>query len=191
MYSVIMGHLGSEAVAANSIANIAKNLILSFCMGVASGGAIIVGNELGKGDLVKAKEYGKKVCTASVVSGVITGLCLILMIPVILRFSNLTDTSTYYLKWMLVMCSYYLAGKSINMTTIGGIFSAGGDSRFGLVCDTITMWAVAVPLGFLAAFVFKLPVLGVYFVLCLDEVIKLPAVFKHYKKYIWVKDLTK
>ena len=81
-------------------------------------------------------------------------------------------------------------GKSINVTTIGGIFSAGGDTRFGLICDTITLWCVTVPLGFIAAFVLKWPVLAVYFVLNLDEVVKLPVVYRHYKEYAWVNNLT-
>lgn len=191
MYSVIMGHLGDDATAANSIANIAKNLIASFCMGLGNGGAIIVGNELGRGNLEKAKRYGSKICKMAIISGIITGGVLLALIPAILHFTNLSEQATEYLKWMLVMCSYYLVGKSINATTIPGIFCAGGDSKFGFICDAITMWAVTVPLGFLTAFVLRLPVLAVYFVLTLDEIVKLPAVYKNYKKYAWVKDLTR
>ena len=88
------------------------------------------------------------------------------------------------------MCSIYMIGKSVNTTTIAGIFCAGGDSRFGFVCDSITMWCITVPLGFIAAFVWKLPVPVVYLIINLDEMLKLPAVYKHYKKYMWVKDLT-
>ena len=91
---------------------------------------------------------------------------------------------------MLVMCSYYMVGKSVNGTTIAGIFCAGGDSKFGFLCDTVTMWCITVPLGLLTAFMLKLPVLAVYFIVNLDEVVKLPAVYRHYKKYKWVKDLT-
>lgn len=91
---------------------------------------------------------------------------------------------------MLFISSYYVIGKSINSMTIGGIFPAGGDTKFGLICDVVTMWCFAVPLGCIAAFVFKLPVMMVYFVLNLDELVKLPAVFKHYKQYKWLKNLT-
>lgn len=190
MYSVIMGHLGSDAVAANSIANIVKNLIACFCLGLGSGGGIMVGNKLGAGKLEEAKKYGKKLCIMSVVSGAVSGLLLLAAIPAVLHISNLSPQSAHYLKWMLAMCSYYMIGKSINSTTIAGIFCAGGDSRFGFLCDTITLWCVTVPLGLLAAFVLNMPVLFVYFVVNLDEIIKLPAVFKQYKKYKWVKDLT-
>ncbi len=53
-----------------------------------------------------------------------------------------------------------------------------------------SMWCITVPLGLLTAFMLKLPVLAVYFIVNLDEIVKLPAVYRHYKKYKWVKDLT-
>lgn len=190
MYSVIMGHLGSDAVAANSIANIVKNLIACFCLGLGSGGGIIVGNELGAGRPDKAKEYGGKLCKLSVLCGAASGIVLLAFSPLILAVTDLSDMADTYLKWMLVMCSYYMVGKSVNGTTIGGIFCAGGDSGFGFLCDTITMWCITVPLGFLAAFVLHLPVVFVYFIVNLDEIVKLPAVYRHYKKYKWVRDLT-
>lgn len=183
MYSVIMGHLGSDAVAANSIANIVKNLVACFCLGLGSGGGIMVGNELGAGRLDKAKEYGDKLCRLSVLCGAASGIVLLALSPLILAVTDLSVTADAYLKWMLVMCSYYMVGKSVNGTTIAGIFCAGGDSKFGFLCDTVTMWCITVPLGLLTAFVLKLPVLAVYFIVNLDEIVKLPAVYRHYKKY--------
>ena len=190
LYSVIMGHLGTDAVAANSVANIVKNLAACFCLGIGSGGGIMVGNELGAGKLKLAKEYGRKLCNLSIICGAMSGLFLLALSPLILAVTDLSDTATEYLKWMLVMCSYYMIGKSVNGTTIAGIFCAGGDSKFGFLCDTITLWCFTVPLGLIAAFALKLPVLAVYFIVNLDEIVKLPAVYRHYIKYKWVKDLT-
>ena len=190
MYSVILGHLGSDAVAANSIANITKNLLVCICTGFGYGGSIIIGNLLGEGKLSEARKSGNILCKIAVFSGCLTGGLILLLIPMILHFTNLTDTAGGYLKYMLIMSSYYVIGKSINGMTIGGIFPAGGDTKFGLKCDAVTMWCFAVPLGCIAAFVFKLPVMMVYFVLNLDELVKLPAVFKHYKQYKWLKNLT-
>lgn len=189
MYSVIMGHWGTDAVAANSIANIIKNLIVCFCIGISTGGGIIIGNELGAGRLDTAKEYGGKLCRLAIIFGIASGLIMFMLSPLILKLSNLSDTANHYLKWMIVMCSVYMVGKSVNTATIGGIFCAGGDSKFGFICDCITMWCITVPLGFIAAFALKLPVFAVYLIINLDEMVKLPAVYKHYKKYLWVKDL--
>ena len=125
-----------------------------------------------------------------VLCGVASGIVMLALSPLIFAMTDLSVTADTYLKWMLVMCSRYMVGKSVNGTTIGGIFCAGGDSRFGFLCDAVTMWCVTVPLGFLAAFVLQLPVVAVYFIVNLDEIVKLPAVYRHYKKYRWVKDLT-
>lgn len=191
MYSVILGHMGTDAVAANSIANITKNLLVCFCLGLGSGGSIIVGNALGAGELEKAKRDGALLVRLSIVCGVLTGLALLALSPVILQNVNISAQAKEYLRMMLYICSYYLAGKAVNGMTIGGIFCAGGDSRFGLVCDAVTLWCITIPLGVLAAFVFQAPVIVVYFLLNLDEVVKLPAVYRHYKKYRWVRNLTK
>ncbi len=190
MFSVIMGHLGSDAVAANSIANIVKELAACFCVGLSSGGGIMIGNALGAGELEKGKLYGQKLCRLALITGTISGVALLAISPLILHFTNLTSQANEYLKWMLMICSYHIIGKSMNSTTIGGIFCAGGDSKFGFVWDTITMWVVIIPAGFIAAFALKLPVMAVYFIISLDEFVKLPAVYRNYKKYKWVKDLT-
>lgn len=192
MFTVIMGHLGSDAVAANSIAGIVKNLISCLCIGIGSGSGIIVGNELGSGNLNRAREYGGRLCRLSLVMGAVSGAVLLLFSPLIMEYANnLSPQAQAYLRGMLFMCSYYLIGKSANMTVVAGIFCAGGDTKFGFLCDTVTMWGIIVPIGLLAAFVFKLPVLAVYFLLNLDEFVKLPAVYRHYKKYLWVRNLTR
>jgi putative MATE family efflux protein len=192
MYSVIMGHMGTDAVAANSIANIVKNLAMCFCFGIGTGGGILVGNELGAGNLSEAKRDGRRMCRIALASGVMTGALVLAVSPAVIRCSGqLSETARSYLQLMFFVCTYYLVGQSINSTTIAGIFCAGGDSKFGFICDTITLWAVTVPLGCIAAFVLRLPVMAVYILINIDEIIKLPAVYRHYRKYEWVRDLTR
>lgn len=190
MYSVIMGHLGTDAVAANGIANISKNLVVCFCLGLGNAGSIIVGNRLGADRLQEAKEIGETLTKTAIIAGIVSGLVLIALSPFITKIVDLTPTARGYLQKMLLISSYYIAGKSVNCMTIGGIFAAGGDSKFGMLCDSVTLWCIIVPLGCICAFILKLPVMVVYFVLNLDEIIKLPVVYKHYTKYKWIKNLT-
>lgn len=192
MTSVIMGHLGTDAVAANSIAQIAKNLAACLCLGIGTGAGIIIGNELGQGNLAQAKKTGNKLCIISLITGAASCVILFTCIPVIQGFAGtLSPQAQDYLRFMLFVCSYYLIGKSFSATVIGGIFSAGGDTRFGLICDTINMWAIIVPVGCIAAFVLHLPVPVVYFLLNLDEFTKMPLEIWYYRKYRWVKNITK
>lgn len=191
MFSVIMGHLGSDAVAANSVANILKNIIACVCNGIGIGAGIIVGNELGKGEMERATEYGNRLFKLAVFAGAVSGLILLAVSPVLRIFTgSLSAQAHSYLKNMMYICTYYMIGKSVNTTVIAGVFCAGGDTKFGLKCDAVTMWVILIPIGMITAFVLKLPIMVVYFIISMDEIIKLPAVYRHYKKYNWVRNLT-
>ena len=189
MITVFMGHRGTDAATANSIASIVKDLVSCLCFAIAGGSVIVIGNELGAGRYDTAKLYGDKLLKITIISGIILGLIAAASAPVILYFVHLTDLAEHYLFIMLMMCSYYILGRSINSTLIGGIFSAGGDTKFGFICDTLTMWAFIVPVGYITSTVLQWPVMVVYFLLNLDEIVKLPAVFIHYRKYKWVRNI--
>ena len=193
MYSVILGHLGNDAVAANSMVVVVRNLSSTFCFAVASAGGILLGNVMGEGKLDKAKEYASQVMRMTVISGLAGAVILIACMPLVLRFAStsLSETAMGYLKVMLWINTYYIMGGAVNTSLIAGVFRAGGDTRFGLICDTIDMWCYAVPLGFFAAFVLKLPVLWVYFLLCTDEFVKWPWVIAHYRSGKWAKNITR
>jgi len=191
MYSVIMGHMGSDVVAANSIVVVVRNFGTVFCFGLANAGGILIGNEIGENKLELAKADTSRVVRLTIVSGFVGGLLVFLATPFVLQYASLSETAMYYLKYMLYINVYYIMGAAVNTTLIAGIFRAGGDSRFGFICDLVDMWCYAVPLGFLAAFVFKLPVLWVYFLLCTDEFVKWPWVIRHYKSYKWLKNITR
>ncbi len=191
MYSVIMGHLGSDAVAANSMASIVRSMIASLCWGIASGVGIIIGGMLGRNEIDEAKKAGGKFVRLSIWIGVGSGVVVLAVTPLLMSFVTLNEQAQYYLKFMMLMAAYYIIGNSLNSTIISGIFPAGGDTRFGMICDIVTLWCVVVPMGMIAAFLLKLPVLVVAFILTLDEFVKIPAVYKHYMKYKWLKNITR
>lgn len=191
MYSVILGHLGTDAVAANSLVVVVRNLGTVLCFGTASAGGILLGNVMGEGNMERAKEYASKLLKLTILTGAIGGVVILIATPFVLSFASLSNTAMHYLKYMLLINSYYVMGAAVNTTLIAGVFRSGGDTRFGLICDTVDMWCYAVPLGFLAAFVFKLPVLIVYFLLCTDEFVKWPWVIKRYRSGKWLKNITR
>ena len=191
MYSVILGHLGTEAVAANSLVTVVRNVGSVFCFAIASAGTILLGRVMGQEELEKSKSYASRMLKMTVVAGAVGGVIVLAVTPFVLRFASLNDTAMHYLKYMLLINSYYIMGSAVNTALIAGVFRAGGDTKFGLICDTIDMWVYAVPLGFFAAFVLKLPVLWVYFLLCTDEFVKWPWVIRHYRKGEWAKNITR
>lgn len=193
MYSVIIGHLGSDAVAANSFVVVARNFGTILCFGIAGGGTILLGNILGENKLDLARIYAKRILKMTIIGGIVGGLMVVAAIPFIVMYAKntLTATAIHYLKIMLLINGYYISGTAVNTVLIAGVFRAGGDSKFGLICDIIDMWVYAVPLGLISAFILKLPVLVVYFLLCTDEFVKWPWVFKRYKSEKWLKNITR
>ena len=193
LYAAIIGHLGSDATAANSFVSVVRNLGTILCFAIASAGGILLGKIIGENRLEDARLGAKKLLKLTFISGAIGGVIVLASMPVVLRFASvsLTDTAMHYLKVMMLINSYYVMGAAVNTTLIAGVFRSGGDSRFGFICDTIDMWCYAIPLGLLSAFVFKLPVLWVYFLLCTDEFVKWPWVFKHYRSGKWLNNITR
>lgn len=191
MFSVIIGHLGNDAVAAYSMANIVNNTMTCVAKGIGVAGAILVGNELGRQNIDRAKLYAKHATILSAGLGTVTCGLLLLLRPVILNFATLTPEAMQYLSGMLFICSYCMIVSAINSLVIGGIFCAGGKSKFGMIADGVSLWLIIIPLSSIAAFIWELPVVTVYFIIQMAEWIKLPFVIWYYRKYSWAQNLTK
>lgn len=193
-FTAIIGHMGSDAVAANSLGNILQTFgnILSF--GFASAGGILLGQKIGEGKLEEAKADGSRLLRLTVAAGIFGGLVILLARPFVLAWAEnggFTDTALHCLSVMLIINSYHVVGAAVSNLLIAGMFRAGGDSRFGLICDIFVMWCYAVPLALLSAFVLRLPVLWVYFLFCTDEFAKWPWIIHRYRSGKWVKDITR
>ena len=191
LYTVIMGHMGSDAVAANSITAIVRSLVSCAIRGLGGGTGVLMGNVLGSNDLEKAKLYGGRLARLAMATGVFTGLLLMAVSPIVVHAALLSDTARTYLQGMLIFCGVNLMFQAVNHVVLDGIFGAGGDTRFDMITNIIMMWCVTLPLGFLAAFHFHAPVLVVYCIVNMDEIVKIPAVYARYKKYYWLRNLTR
>ena len=196
VYSVILGHLSSDIVAANSVVTVVRNLGTVMCFGTASAAGIVLGKTMGENKLEEAKVYAKRFVGMAVWTALIGGAVILLMRPLVMDFMHLsvkdvTQQAKDDLNLMLYINAYYIMGVSLNTMLICGIFRAGGDVRYGLICDTVAMWVYAVPVGLFCAFVLKLPEMWVYFILCLDEFVKLPVNFWYYGKRKWLKNITR
>ena len=190
-YSSFMGHMGTEAAAANSISAVVRDLICCMCNGLGNGGGILVGNELGAGDLEKGRLYGDRITKLAFICGFFSSAVMFILTPAVLQFVHISGEAHDYLLQMMIIMSVYMVGRAVNTIVINGIFAAGGDTMFDLYSLIVCMWGMAVPLAALGTFWFHWPVWIVYSCTCLDEVGKIPWVMIHYKKYKWVKDLTR
>ena len=192
MYSVVIGQfLGTDMVAANSFATLARSFGTILCLSVASAGGILLGQLIGENRMAEAEKAGNQLMKLTVLFGAIGGVIILAAMPIMLNFADLTEAGKGFLRIMLLINSYYVMGAAVNTTLIAGVFRAGGDSRWGLICDTIDMWGYGVPLAFLTAAVLRLPPLWVYFFMCTDEFVKWPWVISHYRGKKWLRNITR
>ncbi len=189
--ATIIGHVNADMVAANSVATVVKNLAIVLCGGIANGGSVLVGKYLGNSDKEMAKKAGDRIVLYALVFGALAGLTVLLIKPLVFYMVDLNDTAGGYLNGMLYICAYYCIGKSMNSTIIGGIFCAGGDSKFGFWCDTVVMWGIILPLSYVCAFVWHLHPIFLYAIISLDEIIKLPVALIRYRQYKWMNNITR
>lgn len=190
-YSVILGHMGEDIVAAASVINVAKNLASVACFGMAYGGAILMGKELGSGEMERARADATRLWRSTFIAALIGALVIIACRPLVMRMAKLSPDALLDLSTMIWINAASLVGAAVNTVLICGIFRAGGDAKFGFVMDCIIMWCVSVPLGTLAAFVLHLPPIAVYLVLYLDEFEKMPIVIHHYRSGKWIRNITR
>ena len=190
-YTAIIGHMGADAAAANSIAAVVRDLVCCMCNGIGAAGGILVGNELGAGNLERGKLYGQRLAVLGFLLGFLSTVVVLLVTVPVVNFMILTDQAREYLTGMMVIMAVYMIGRCVNTIIINGIFDSGGDTLFDMYSLAVMMWCVAIPLAFAGAFYFHWSPLLVYACTCLDEVGKIPWVIYHFRKYRWVKDLTR
>ena len=190
-YTAIMGHMGADAAAANSVSAVVRDLICCMCNGIGSAAGIMVGNELGAGRLDLGKAYGIKLKNISFVIGFISTALVLAVTPLVVKMVILTDQARGYLTGMMVIMSIYMIGRCFNTVTINGVLDGGGDTLFDMYSLIVCMWLIAIPLALMGAFVLNWSPLAVYACTCLDEVGKIPWVMMRFWKYKWVQDLTR
>ncbi len=192
-FTAILGHIGDDMVAANAVAVMVVNMGAIVCRGFANATTIIVSQTLGENRMEDTKVYASRMLWLTFVVSLLGCGVILAIRPLMLRFysDKLTPTALSYLGILMIMTTWRLVGEAVNTCLICGCFRGGGDSKFGMILDTIFMWGVAVPLMAVAAYVLKLPPIWVYFVMTLDELEKMPFIFIHYFKHKWMKNITR
>lgn len=191
MISVIVGRMGTEVVAANSINGVAHQFVTVFIFGMSNATAVIIGNTIGEGKKEKAKEYAYSIGIFSVVMGCISGLMILLIKPFVVDFYNVSYSTKLIAMEIMTVTSGIIVFQSLASNFMMGVLRGGGDAKFVLINDLIFMWLVAIPGGFFVAFVLELPVALVFLVIKCDEILKsLTSVYRVISGK-WVNDVTK
>lgn len=191
LQSVVIGHMGSQEVAANSIAGVVQRLGMVVIFGMANSAAVIVGKQIGAGNQKKAKEYAHTILILSVVMGVLAALFILCVKNVMIDFYSVDVVTKTYARQIIEVYAAIIMFQAFNTVNIVGILRGGGDTRFAMFIDITTLWVFALPIGALAGLYFKLPFPLVFLLLTSDEAVKFLVGIWRFRTGKWLCNVTR
>lgn len=189
IYAVIYGHIGTEACAAMTLTYPIQGIAIGALSGISSAAGIIVGESLGGGKYDKAYKQAKKLVKITVIGSIAIGIIVSALSGYYVKLYNVSDDTRQVTIYILYAYSIVLCGKVINMVLGGGVLRSGGQTKYIMVIDMIGTWLVGVPLGYITAYVFKLPIYYVYFILSMEEYVRVLLEVCVFKSKRWMKNL--
>lgn len=190
MYYVIYAHMNTAALAAANISSTVQSMGFVFLMGISSGCAIMVGNQIGASFEDSAYVYAKKSMQVNLALGVFLGVVLHFLAPSILQLYRVSEETAYLATRMIQMQGYCFWMKSLGMILIVGIFRSGGDTQYSMLLDVGCIWLVGLPLGALAAFVLHLPAYWVTFIFASEDLVKSILGIQRFLSKKWINNLS-
>ena len=191
MQTAILGHLSSDAIAANSVATTFYQYLKVVVQAMCSATAVMVGSTIGRGDMRRIKSDARTLECIDLLIGIILGVLLFSLRNFLLSFYNLSDTATTLSLQLIVVLSFVMVGMSYQMPVSMGIIRGGGDARFTMIMNLVSTWAIVMPLSFMSAFWWKWPVVAVVIMIQSDQIFKCLPTFIRLRSYKWIKKLTR
>ena len=190
-YFIAYSKLGINATATMQIANTINNVFNIFGIGIASASAILIGNKIGAGKEEDAKEDAIKISVFGVLIGIIIGIFFFFLSPFIAMLFKITPETYENLIFVLKVMAIILPLRFFGITQIIGVLRGGGDVMYAIITELVAVWLIGVPLSFIGAVYFNLPITIVYILVCLEEPFKAIATYPRLRSGKWIKNLVK
>ncbi len=191
LQAALFGHIDTLAVSANTIIGVVQNLATLIMFGVANASGVIIGKTIGEGDLALTKSRGKTIEVFALVMGVAAAIVIVLCRDVMVDFYNVEEATKALAKDMLVVTAFVMFFISTTAVSIVGILRGGGDAKFSLIIEIISLWLFAVPLGYIGGLVFQWPIVVVYALFKTDEIVKAVCCWVRLAGDKWINDVTR
>ena len=189
VYTWIYSQMSTEAVVIITIVQNIERLLLVFFHGGGNACGVIIGNTVGAGKTEEAYSTAKRLCKISILASSIITVVFLFLRPLMLMPYNISPEVYSQTKSVLVVMSVLMNVKALTFILIVGVFRNGGAAKTAMKIDVLSLWAVGIPLVFIAARLLKLPLLYAYIFMGSEEIVKLAISLPYFKSKRWIKNL--
>lgn len=189
VYASIYGHMGTEACAAMTLTNPIQGLMIGALSGLSQAAGILIGKSLGKKEYEKAYDDSIRLIVYGIGGSLLLSVLLFVLGGFYVDIYQVEDVVKQTAEQILIAFALISPVKVLNMVLGGGIIRSGGKTKYIMWIDIIGTWGFGVPLGLLAAFVWNLPIPYVYFILSLEEVVRLAITAVVFRRRGWMQSL--
>lgn len=190
MYSLAYGRMGDNAVAAITIATTIQDIVVVLFQGLSAATAVILGNELGAGKLKRAEKYATNFLILQFIITLAAALVVIGIRMPLIGLYKIDASVARDVSLCILVFAAYMPAKMFNYVNIVGVLRSGGDTKMCLFLDTSGVWFLGVPLAFLGALVWKVPIYVVYGLVMTEEIYKMVLGYIRYRQKKWLRNLT-
>ncbi|NLK72323.1 MAG: MATE family efflux transporter [Clostridiales bacterium] len=188
-YGIIYGHMGTTEYAAIQVSNTIYTLFIMAIFSIGDATLILIGKELGQNNEKQAYANAIKLLSISVILGLLSGIVLIILAPVIVRLFNFTNSGKQFAAVILTIYGSVMWLKIFNGINIVGVFRGGGDTKFAMFTEVFTVWFVGIPLVLTGGLLLELPLFIIVLMAQFEEVAKAIICFTRLKSKKWINNI--
>ena len=189
IYAAIYGHMGTEASAAMTLINPIQSLVIGALCGLSQAASVIIGKKLGSKEYEDAYRDSWRLIRYGFFGAVILSVLVVIASPLYVEIYQVDAAVKMLTRQILVAYAMVAPFKVLNMIAGGGIVRSGGKTNYVMIVDMIGTWVFGVPLGLLSAFVWKLSIPYVYFILSLEECVRFTITVFILRSKRWMQSL--
>lgn len=188
--AMVIGHLGAAFVSANAITSVTQQLSTVVIQGVSQAGAIVTGQTLGRGDRNKTMQQGWMFFGLGLALGTISAIFILAVSHPIIASYKVSEETVKIAEQLMLAISIIIIFQATNSIMTKGVLRGGGDTKILMIADNLFLWVLAIPLGYLAGFVFHWPAFWIYVCLKSDQIVKTFWCLIRLKSEKWIKKIS-
>ena len=188
--TALLGYLSADAIAANSVATTFFQYLKVTVVAIASSSAVMIGKSIGEGNEEKVKAEARTLSVIDLCVGCLLGFLLFMFRGQLLSYYNLTEQAKIYADHFIIIMSLVMVTMSYQMPVSTGILEGGGDVKFHMYLNIISVWVIVIPLSFLAVFVWNLPAEWIVIIVQSDQIFKCLPIFIRFRSYKWIHKIS-